>query len=211
LGQRRDDFYLTASRLVPYKRMSVLVDAFGLMADRRLVIIGDGPERERLQARAGPNVTLLGYQDTPVLRDYLERARAFLFAAREDFGIVLVEAQAAGTPVIAFGQGGAVESIRGLDAPHPTGVLFSEQTPASVVEALRAFEQHEHRITPAYCRLNALRFGIERFRREFASFVDAQWQRFDDNASQGVEPSSRRSAALPVDGQSRQARSRRAA
>ncbi len=108
LREEKDDFYLTASRLVPYKRVDLLVQAFSQMPDKRLVVIGEGPEFARLRSQAGPNVRLLGYQDGRVLRDYLERAKAFLFASQEDFGIVLVEAQASGTPVIAYGRGGAL-------------------------------------------------------------------------------------------------------
>lgn len=178
VGEKREDFYLTASRLVPYKRIDVLVDAFALMPDKKLVVIGDGPELQKLRSKAGRNVTLLGYQDSWVLRDYVERARAFLFASREDFGIVLVEAQAAGTPVIAYGQGGALETIRGLDSARPTGVFFDEQTPAAVVEAVETFECEQSRIRPADCRENAMRFGVERFHREFFEHAIGQWDLF---------------------------------
>ncbi len=172
--EKREDFYLTASRLVRYKRIDVLVDAFARMRDKRLVVIGEGPEHKRLRAKAGPNVTLLGYQDSSVLHDHMRRARAFVFAAREDFGIVLVEAQAAGTPAIAFGQGGAAETVRPLAAPHPTGVLFDEQTPEAVVKAVCTFEREQHRIEPQDCRENASRFGVERFRHEFLDHVARQ-------------------------------------
>lgn len=185
--ERREDFYLTASRLVPYKRVDVLVDAFARLPDKRLVVVGDGPQLRRLRARAGPNVSLVGYQEFAALRDYVQRARAFLFAAREDFGIVLVEAQAAGTPVIAFGQGGALETIRGLDAANPTGVLFREQTAAAVVEAIRTFERQQHRITPAECRANALRFSVSRFHKEFREHVLAQWAAFHEQAQASEE------------------------
>ena len=171
---KRDDFYLTASRLVPYKRVDVLVEAFAQLPDRRLVVVGDGPELGRLRAKATPNVSLVGYQDAAALRDYLERARAFLFASREDFGIVLVEAQAAGAPVIAFAQGGALETIRPLDAPQPSGVLFGEQTAAAVVQAVHTFERQEHRIRPADCRASAERFGIARFQRDLLDHVSRQ-------------------------------------
>jgi hypothetical protein len=115
-----------------------------------------------------------------VLRDTMQRARAFLFAAREDFGIVLVEAQAAGTPVIAFGRGGASETVCGLGAPRPTGVLFEEQTAAAVVRAIHTFEREQHRIKPAACRHNASRFSVWRFHREFFEFVQEQWRGFSD-------------------------------
>jgi glycosyltransferase involved in cell wall biosynthesis len=179
LSDRREDYYLTASRLVPYKRVDLLVDAFSKMPDKKLVVIGDGPELPRLRAKAGRNVSLLGYQEFSAMRDHLERARAFLFASREDFGIVLVEAQAAGTPVVAFGRGGALETVHGLDTRNPTGVLFGQQSADAVVEAIRVFEQQEHRIEPAACRASALRFSTERFHREFLEHTMAQWAAHD--------------------------------
>ena len=197
LKEKRDDFYLTASRLVPYKRVDLLVEAFGQMPDKRLVVIGDGPELGRLRAKARANVTLLGHQDSNVLRDHLERARAFLFASREDFGIVLVEAQAAGTPVIALGAGGALESIRGLDAPQPTGLFFGEQTTEAIVEAIRLFERGTHPIKASACRENALRFRVDRFHREFLAHVTDQWEHFQraagapDSLNSGVNRSIR--------------------
>lgn len=135
LREQKEDFYLTASRMVPYKKMPLIVEAFAAMPDKRLVVIGDGPELARCKAVAAPNVELLGYQPFEVLRDYMQRARAFVFAAEEDFGITPVEAQACGTPVIAFGRGGACETIVGLDAAAPlpaaggaapTGLFFAE-------------------------------------------------------------------------------------
>jgi len=107
----KEGFYITVSRLVHYKAVEILVEAFNLMPDKRLVVIGDGPMFKRLQAMAGPNIELLGYQPREVVIDHLQRARAFVFAAHEDFGIVAVEAQACGTPVIAYGQGGALDSV----------------------------------------------------------------------------------------------------
>src|SRR6185295_14138743 len=118
-GGDKEDFYVTASRMVPYKRIDLIVDAFAAMPDRTLVVIGDGPDGPKLRKRAPSNVRLLGQQPLPVLRDHLQRARAFVFAAEEDFGIAPLEAQACGTPVIAFGRGGALETIRGLDRERP--------------------------------------------------------------------------------------------
>jgi glycosyltransferase involved in cell wall biosynthesis len=177
-SENREDFYVTASRLVGYKKIDILVEAFAQLPDKKLIVIGDGPDMKKLRAKAPPNVSLVGHQAFWALRDYLQRARAFLFAAREDFGIVAVEAQAAGAPVIAFGQGGALETIRGLDTPRPTGVLFREQTPASVVQAIRTFENQQHRLHATECRANAARFGIERFRREFFDHVMSRWDIF---------------------------------
>lgn len=175
----RENFYMTASRMVPYKRIDLIVEAFAAMPGRQLVVIGDGPEGKRIRAKSAPNVRLLEQQTFTGLRDYLRRARAFVFAAEEDFGIAPLEAQACGTPVIAFGKGGVRETILGLAEPTPTGVFFEEQTTASIVEAVERFEREEHRITAAACRTNALRFSVERFQKQFRSYVDDQvreWQ-----------------------------------
>lgn len=187
LREDKEDFYLTASRIVPYKKIPLIIEAFGAMPNRRLVVIGEGPEFERCKVVARPNVELLGYQSFEVLRDYMQRARAFVFAAEEDFGIVPVEAQACGTPVIAFGQGGACETVVGLDAAAPpvaslgaapTGLFFAEQSVAAIVAAVDRFESVRERFTPQACRDNALRFAPERFRAEFTDFVEGGWQRF---------------------------------
>lgn len=177
----RSDFYLAASRLVPYKRLDVVVDAFVAMPDRTLVVIGDGPEAPRLRARAPGNVQFLGHQPLEVLRDHMRRASAFIFAAEEDFGIVPLEAQACGCPVIAYGKGGALETIRGLRHAQPSGVLFEVQTPESVREAVVTFERERPGLTPANCRENALRFAPARFRGEFEGYVREQVGRFQEN------------------------------
>ena len=122
----------------------------------------------------------MGYQSDDVLKDYMQRAKAFVFAAEEDFGIAPVEAQACGTPVVAFGKGGALETIRGLDTDEPTGVFFGEQTPESLIAAIELFEKEgQNCITAEACRDNALRFSAERFQREFSSFVEARWAEFE--------------------------------
>jgi glycosyltransferase involved in cell wall biosynthesis len=169
----KEDFYVTASRMVPYKRVDLVVAAFAQLPERRLIVLGDGPEMEKVKALAGPNVTLMGYQGDAVLREHLQRARAFVFAAEEDFGILPVEAQACGTPVIAYGRGGALDSIIGLDddtGAAPTGVFFEEQSAAAIAGAVRAFEAAT--IDPLACRAQAERFGAERFRAAFSGFVD---------------------------------------
>ena len=174
----RENFYVTASRMVPYKRIDLIVEAFAAMPERQLVVIGDGPEGKRIRSKSAPNVRFLGQQTFTGLRDQLRRARAFVFAAQEDFGIAPLEAQACGTPVIAFGKGGALETIAGLDDPTPTGVFFGQQTVQSISEAVERFEQEAERITVDACRANALRFAPDRFRREFRSYVDDQLSRF---------------------------------
>src|SRR6266702_6714791 len=136
----KDDFYLTASRMVPYKKIDLIVEAFARMPERKLVVIGDGPDMQKIRAKAGPNVEIMGYQPFKMLKEKMSRAKAFVFAAEEDFGISVVEAQACGTPVIAFGRGGALESVVGLPADRPTGVFFDEQTTDAIIEAVDGFE-----------------------------------------------------------------------
>jgi glycosyltransferase involved in cell wall biosynthesis len=195
----RADFYLTVSRLVPYKRVNLLVEAFRRRPDARLVVIGDGPERRRLEATAPANVTFLGYQPEAVVLDHFRRARAFLYAAEEDFGIVPVEAQAAGTPVVAYGRGGAGETIVGLGRPGATGVLFDEQTPEAVLAALERFERHADELTPEHCRRNAERFAGARFRDELCTAVEQAYAGFAAGLSEGVgppQPAARTSAPI---------------
>lgn len=166
-----ENFYITISRMVPYKRIPLIVEAFAAMPDRRLVVIGDGPEMEAVRAAAGSNVTIMGKQPDDVVVDHLQRAKAFLFAAEEDFGIAPLEAQACGTPVIAYGKGGALETICGEDCDGQTGVFFFEQTVPSIVEAVERLDRRADAITWEACRQNAERFSIEKFREEFSGFV----------------------------------------
>ncbi|MDP1639233.1 MAG: glycosyltransferase family 4 protein [Candidatus Nitrotoga sp.] len=181
LHENKEDFYLAASRLVPYKKMNLIAEAFTAMPERRLVIIGDGPEMQKVRAKAGPNVTVLGYQTEDVMCDYMQRTKAFVFAAEEDFGITPLEAQACGTPVIAYGKGGVLETIRGLDDEQPTGVFFAEQSIQSIQAAVISFEQEAARILPVSCRNNACRFAPERFRTELMAFVEDEWHRFQQS------------------------------
>jgi len=168
---KRESLYLTVSQLVPYKRVDLMIEAFRRMPDRDLVVVGDGPLRRKLQARAPANVRFLG-RVTDAERDgWLARARAFVFAAEEDFGIAPLEAQAFGTPVIAYAGGAASETIPGLDSSAPAGLLFREQSAPAIVDAVRDFERDATRFTADACRANARRFGVGRFRRELAHFV----------------------------------------
>ncbi len=176
IGVAREEFYLTASRMVPYKKIGAIVEAFARLPDKRLVVIGDGPDRDKIARLAPTNVTLLGHQPRAVLRDHMQRARAFLFAAEEDFGIVPLETQACGTPIIAYGKGGALETVRGLEAAEPTGLFFEAQTPEAIADAVLRFEANQSRFSPAACRDNALAFAPERFRAELAAFVEDAWK-----------------------------------
>ncbi len=171
LCKQKEDFYLTASRLVPYKRVDLIVEAFSQMRDRKLIVIGDGEQMAKIKAKASDNIKFLGYREPEQLREYMQNAKAFVFAAEEDFGITPVEAQACGTPVIAYGRGGVCESVIGLDGDRPTGVFFAEQTPESICAAVIEFERSQHRISADNCRENAMRFSADRFQAEFLDFV----------------------------------------
>ena len=171
----KDDFYLAASRQVPYKRIDLIVEAFRTMPDRKLVVIGDGPEHKRIceLAKDFPNIQVLGHQPFRALKDYMQRAKGFVFAAKEDFGIVVLEAQSCGTPVVALGQGAARETV--LDGT--TGLFFAEPTVASLRDAINRFESQT--FEPAACRENALRFSEAHFRDAFSAFADtvlSQWR-----------------------------------
>lgn len=185
--ESKSDFYLTASRMVPYKKMPMIVQAFSAMPDKKLVVIGDGPDFEKCKAAAGPNVNLMGWQPFEVLKQHMQQAKAFVFAAEEDFGITPLEAQACGTPVIAYGKGAVRETIRGLRHATPTGVLFDEQKPAAVIDAVQLFERDQALISPAACRENALRFSSDRFRKEFSEFVEVEMERFRNGLRKGVQ------------------------
>jgi glycosyltransferase involved in cell wall biosynthesis len=171
---RKADHYVTVSRLVSYKRIDLLLEAFRAMAARKLVVIGDGPEMPRLRAMCPPNVELLGFQPAEVVQQHLGSARAFLFAAHEDFGISPIEAQACGTPVIAYGVGGSRETVRDLRSEtHPTGLLFDAQTPASLVAAVEAFDGAA--IAPEDCRQWAERFDEPVFEESFRGIMEQAW------------------------------------
>ncbi len=178
--KEKDNYYFTASRLVPYKRIDLIVEAFSQMPDKKLVVIGDGSEMKKIKSKASKNIEILGYQPNHVMEDYMKKAKAFVFAAEEDFGITPVEAQACGTPVIAFGKGGALETIRPLSVTESTGVFFNEQKVASIIAAVENFECGEHKIDPMSCRKNALRFSNERFQREIEHYIEQRWQTFKE-------------------------------
>lgn len=172
LQAQKQDYYVTAQRMVPYKKVPMIVEAFAQMPDKRLVVIGDGPEMDKVRKAAGPNVTVLGHQSFDVLREHLQNAKGFVFAAEEDFGISPVEAQACGTPVIAFGRGGVLETVRGLDQENPTGVLYREQSATALAEAVQLFEREQARITAQACRDNAECFSERHFEHQLRQLVD---------------------------------------
>ncbi|MFX1675625.1 glycosyltransferase family 4 protein [Paraburkholderia sp. A2WS-5] len=170
LETHKEDFYLTASRLVPYKKIDLIVEAFSRMPGKRLVVIGDGPDMQKVRAKAGPNVEVMGYQPFSVLHDRMRRAKAFVFAAEEDFGISVVEAQACGTPVIAYGKGGALETVRDSGS-RPTGLFFEEQRAESIIAAVESFERDPKQFRAEDCRGNAERFSATHFREQFFARV----------------------------------------
>lgn len=181
--EAKEEFYLTASRMVPYKKILLIVQAFAGMPGKRLVVIGEGPDYDKIKAAATPNVQLLGYKSTPELIDHMQRAKAFVFAAEEDFGITPVEAQACGTPVIAFGKGGSLETVRGRpgDAGR-TGVFFREQSIPAIQAAVADFERIEGGISAQACREHAIGFSPQRFKDELEQLVNAAWARFQAEA-----------------------------
>jgi len=169
-GGERDDVYVIAARFVPYKRVDLIVQAFAAMRHRRLLVIGTGPEAQHIREAAdgAANIEFMEPQSRDMLACIFQNARAFIFAGEEDFGITMVEAQACGTPVIAFGRGGAVDIVR----DGVTGVLFHDQVVSAVVEAVDQFEAIRDSITPAACRMNANRFSAQSFKTGLLDAVD---------------------------------------
>ncbi|MGJ4966800.1 glycosyltransferase [Bradyrhizobium sp. HKCCYLRH3061] len=169
--------FLAASRLVPYKRIEPIVRAFNTMPDLELVVAGDGPEAARLKAIAGPNVKFAGFVPDKQLRDLMTTARAFVFAAEEDFGIIPVEAQSEGAPVLALGRGGARESIL-TTGPRQTGMFFESPEPEAIASCVRAFAAKEKSISRLDCRQRAGFFSAERFRSQFVAAVNEEIDSF---------------------------------
>lgn len=164
----RGDYFLAASRLVPYKNIEQIVRGFALTPDLRLVVAGDGPELAKLKSIATSNVSFTGFIETPKLRQLMASARAFVFAAEEDFGIVPVEAQSEGTPVIAYGRGGCLETV----VPGQTGIFFYEQTPEAISQAVKTFIKQEKAFSSDICKAQAANFSSVRFRQQFTAVVD---------------------------------------
>ena len=165
--EEKEDYYLTASRLVPYKKVKLVVEAFNEMPDKKLVVIGDGPDYEKIKAIAKENITMMGYQPFAVLKEKMQHAKAFVFAAEEDFGITPVEAQACGTPVIAYSKGGVLETIK----TGETGVFFEKQDKDCIKCAVENFI-NEFNISYVKCRKNAELFGSDRFRNHLQYYVN---------------------------------------
>ncbi|MDQ9129359.1 glycosyltransferase family 4 protein [Serratia fonticola] len=175
----KDDFYMTSSRQVPYKKIDLIVSAFNEMPDKKLIVIGDGPQNKFIKSIAKENISILGFQQFSVLKDHLSRAKAFVFAAEEDFGIAPLEAQACGTPVIAFGKGGAKETIVSpeMDPINFTGLFFENQTVEDIISSVRRFETMV--FSSSACRRNAERFSTDVFDSKFEQYVRAHTSNFN--------------------------------
>jgi glycosyltransferase involved in cell wall biosynthesis len=174
LVEDRDDYYVTASYLTPYQRTDLVIAAFNRMPARRLVVVGDGQQAAALRAMAGPNVTFTGFLPRADYIAMVGHARAMVFAGCEDFGIALAEAQASGTPLIAFARGGARDIVRRFGTTElPTGIAFDQQSPEAIEAALELFEANRAAFRPDICRRNAERFSAERFRRELSAALEA--------------------------------------
>jgi glycosyltransferase involved in cell wall biosynthesis len=168
----REDYYLILSAFAPYKRLDLAIDACRKLG-RRLVVIGSGQDEKKLRRFADERIQFLGWQPDEVLRDHLRRCSALLFPGEEDFGIVPVEAQACGTPVIAYAQGGATETVIPWPRATATGMWFNEQTVDCLTAAIEQFERECDFFEPERLRTHALRFRTERFEDELFGFVAA--------------------------------------
>jgi glycosyltransferase involved in cell wall biosynthesis len=174
LKEIKDNYYLTASRFVPYKRVDLVVEAFSRMTDKKLVVIGDGPQEKKIKSLASSNIEFIGYQAPDKLKDYMQNAKAFVFAAEEDFGIVVVEAMACGTPVIALGKGGTAETVLN----GKTGIHIKEQSAASIIEAVRNFEVNSGSFDPKAIRMHSEQFSRSIFEKKINAFVKTKHEEF---------------------------------
>lgn len=168
----KKNFYLIVSRLVPYKRVDLIIETFNSMPDRELVVIGNGSELNKLVKIAKSNISFLGQKKSHDIRSYMQQAKAFVVASEEVFGISTVEAQACGTPVIAYARGGAFDIVKELTNVRPTGVLFHKQQVDALESAIRIFEENMNLIKPEFCRENALRFATENFRTKLKNYIE---------------------------------------
>jgi glycosyltransferase involved in cell wall biosynthesis len=174
VSEKKEDYYLIASRFVPYKKVDLVVEAFNKMPDKKLVVIGSGPEKEKVKNIAGTNIEFIPYQPTDKLKEYLKKAKAFVFAAEEDFGIVVVEAMACGTPVIALNKGGTAESV----INNKTGILFDEQNPESIINAVKEFEKRIDYFDTQFIRKHAEKFNRGVFEENIKQFVKEKLESF---------------------------------
>jgi len=171
---KKGEYYVTVGRLEPYKRFDIVIKAFNRLRDKKLIVIGDGSQREYLKSISEGNIIFTGFLDQREVSNYISKAKAFIFAAVEDFGIAPVEAQACGTPVICLGKGGTKETVIDME----TGVYFMEQNVESLIDAINKFENNIGVFDPKRIRENALRFSRERFEKEIKEFVEKKYEEF---------------------------------
>lgn len=172
--QKKESYYLTASRFVPYKKIDLIAEAFSKMPDKKLIIVGEGSDENKIKAKCGKNVEMVGYKNSNELVEYMKHARAFVFAAEEDFGIIVIEALSCGTPVIALNKGGTAETI--VDGKY--GIHFSEQTPEDIVNAVSRFEKIANSFDPLILSSYAKQFDRTVFEEKIKSFVKIKCDEF---------------------------------
>ncbi|KAF2511331.1 glycosyltransferase [Flavobacterium foetidum] len=170
LEEIKEDYYFTASRMVTYKKIQLIIEAFNELPNKKLIVAGEGPEFEKLQKTAKSNIEFVGFVENEKLKNLMQKAKAFVFAAEEDFGIIPVEAQACGTPVIALAKGGTLETV----LENETGVFFKEQTAKKIEEAIVDFETKK--FDPKVIRKHAVLFSKQRFEKEIKEFVDSKFK-----------------------------------
>ena len=196
LVQAKQEYYVSVSRIVPYKRMDLMASAFSKMPDKKLILIGDGPDIDKVRAKASSNVQVLGKQPWDKVIDYMSNAKAFVFAAEEDFGIAPLEAQACGTPIIGYGRGGLLETTIPVTAPYPTAVYFLEQTEDALIAAVNNFEAvPPDTFKAASIRSHALQFDRKAFRAKMKKAVEMAMSKKDGRQAPGLQE--RRKSALP--------------
>lgn len=171
LERNKDDFYLVVARFVPYKKVDLIVDTFSKLGDKKLIVVGSGPDADKLKKIASPNIEFKGYQSEQELIKLIQKAKAFIYAAEEDFGITIVEAQATGTPVIAYGVGGANETV----INGKTGILFSEQSVNSLSGAIEEFEQKINAFDPESIHLHAQQYSRDVFETKIKNYVSQKY------------------------------------
>ena len=176
ISNTTQEYYFTYSRMVPYKKIDLIVEAFNYLPNKKLIVAGEGPEFNKIKNKASKNIEFIGFVPKKTIIEYLQKCKAFIFAAEEDFGITPIEAQACGIPVIAFGKGGVLETINGVfpneNKNNPTGIFFKEQTIKSLIESIDFFEKSYKIFNPELIRQNALRFDSLIFENKLKSFID---------------------------------------
>jgi len=177
---REGDYYLMVTAMAPYKRVDLAIEAFNRLG-KPLLIVGDGPELKGLQKKAKKNIEFLGWKDDEKVRDTYRGCKAFLFPGKEDFGITPLEAQACGKPVIAYGEGGALETVVPFPQKQATGIFFASQSAESLIEAVQWFERNGDRFDPQAMRRNALSFDRAVFREKMYSLVGEKYQTFQSS------------------------------